>query len=387
MIWVCPSSKAWFPWIRWFCAFLCAVAGCCSIAPVRAQNIDLEKPLHSINEDVTAFAFGPDGRIVYSVRQLLKTKKYDLQRDDIWLQDANGKRRRLLEGNKLVYSNPLFSYSVDSFRFAPDGHAILAELFVSLVTDDTGATSDTQMALLLDDSGKLLKIDDSKDFLFEAIHPGWLADASAVAFLREALKPHLLFSMFVLHYAVERPRPVFEGRTFLDAELFPRANIVLAVERDRNLSGPPRLQRLNIAMDADQELATLDGFTGGLSISPSGKLCAYYIDNEVLEVRELAAPNRVVRIRIGFGVFQWSPDESRILLKRAPEKKSGELVWIDLPRLNAATAGTPAPIIQPTPVPLFHNLAFREFAISPDGRFLALVAPGKHNLQVFPLSR
>jgi len=387
MIWVCPSPKARFPWIRWFCAFLCAVAGCCSVAPVRAQNIDLEKPLHSINEDVTAFAFGPDGRIVYSVRQLLKTKKYDLQRDDIWLQDAGGKRRRLLEGNKLVHSNPLFSYSVDSFRFAPDGHTILAELFVSLVTDDSGATSDTQMALLLEDSGKLLKIADSKDFLFEATHPGWLADSSTVAYLKEALKPHLLFSMFAFPYAVERARPVFEGRTFLDAAWFPRMNVALAVERDRNLSGPPRLQRLNIALDADQELATLDGFTGGLSISPSGKLCAYYIDNEVLEVRDLAAPNRVARVRIGLGVFQWSPDESRILLKRAPEKKSGELVWIDLPPLAVVPAGKSAAIVQPAPVPLFHNLAFREFAISPDGRFLGLVAPGKRNLQVFPLSR
>jgi hypothetical protein len=387
MIWVYPCSTIRFRWVRRFCAILCVVAGGCSGAPLRAQNIDLEKPLNSINEDVTAFAFGPDGRIVYSVRQLLKTKKYDLQRDDIWLQDANGKRRRLLQGDKLVHSNPLFSYSVDSFRFAPDGHTILAELFVTLVTDESGATSDTQMALLLDDSGKLLKIGDSKDFLFEAIHPGWLADGSTVAFLKEALKPHLLFSMFALHYASERPRPVFEGRTFLDADWFPRTNSALAVERDRNLSGPPRLQRLDLAMDGDKELATLEGFTGGLSISPSGKLCAYYIDNEVLEVRDLASPNRVARVRVGLGVFQWSPAGDRILLKRAPERKSGDLVWIDLPPLNAAPAGTPASIVQPTPVPLFHNLAFREFAISSDGRFLALVAPGKHNLQVFPLSR
>jgi hypothetical protein len=383
----CPRPRRRFGLFRQVCALFCAIVGYFSIAPARAQNIDLEKPLHSINDDVTAFAFGPEGRIVYSVRQLLKTKKYDLQRDDIWLQDSNGKRRRILQGEKLVYSNPLFSYSVDGFHFAPDGHTILAELFVTVVTDDSGATSDSQMALVLEDSGKLLKFADSKDFLFEATRPGWLADSSTVAFLKEALKPRLLFSMFAFPYAFERARPVFEGRTFLDAAWFPRMNESLAVERDRNLSGPPRLQHLNLALDTDQELATLEGFTSGLSISPSGKFCAYYIDNEVLEVRDLAVPNRVARVRIGLGAFQWSPDENRILLKRAPEKKSGDLVWIDLPPLAAASAEKPAAIVQPTPVPLFHNLAFREFAISSDGRFLGLVAPGKHNLLVFPLPR
>lgn len=387
MIWNYPRFAKRSRLGRGFCAMLCVAAVCFFVAPARAQNIDLEKPLHSINDDVTAFAFGPDGRIVYSVRQLVKTKKYDLQRDDIWLQDAGGRRRRLLEGNKLVYSNPLFSYSVDGFRFAPDGHTILAELFVTLVTDESGTTSDTQMALLFDDSGKLLKIADTKEFLFEAADPGWMSDNSTVAYLKEVLKPHLLFSLFAFHRGDDRPHPVFEGRTFLGAAWFPRMSVALAVERDRNMSGPPRLQRLNITLESDQELATLDGFSGGLSISPSGKLCAYYIDNEVLEVRDLAAPNRVARLRIGMGVFQWAPGENRILLKRAPEKKSGELVWIDLPSLAAFPAGQSAPVVQPALTPLFHNLAFREFAVSADGRFLALVAPGKHNLQVFPLSR
>jgi hypothetical protein len=387
MTWICPCSTSRSQWLRRFCSLICVLAGCCSVQPLRAQNIDLEKPLHSINEDITAFAFGPDGRIVYSVRQLLKTKKYDLQRDDIWIQDANGKRRRLIQGDKLAYSNPLFSYSVDSFRWAPDGHTLLANLFVSLVTDDSGGTRDTQMAMLFEDSGKQLKIADSKDFLFEATDPGWLTDNSTVVYLSEAIKPRVLFNMFAFRYGVERARPIFEGRTFLGAAWFPRMSVALGVERDRNLSGPPRLQRLNIALDSDQELATLDSFTGGLSISPSGKLCAYYIDNEVLEVRDLASPNRVARVRIGLGVFQWSPDEDRLLLKRAPEKKSGDLVWIDLPPLAVPPSGKSAVIVQPTPVPLFHNLAFREFTISPDGRFLALVAPGKHNLLVFSLPR
>src|SRR5208282_4618430 len=46
------------------------------LIPARAQNINLEKPLQSINEDVTAFAFAPDGRLIYSVAQFVKTKKF-----------------------------------------------------------------------------------------------------------------------------------------------------------------------------------------------------------------------------------------------------------------------------------------------------------------------
>ena len=84
-------------------------------------------------------------------------------------------------------------------------------------------------------------------------------------------------------------------------------------------------------------------------------------------------------------VFRWSADESRILLKRALEKKSGDLVWIDVPPLAAIPANHEIPIAQPTPVSILHGLTFRDFAISPDGRNLAVVITGKRNLLVFPL--
>jgi hypothetical protein len=158
------------------------------------------------------------------------------------------------------------------------------------------------------------------------------------------------------------------------------------------MNGPPRLQSLDVLTDADQELATLENYEGGLSVSPSGTKVAYFIDREVLEIRSVAAPNRVARIRVGLGVFRWSPDESRILLKRALEKKSGDLVWVTLPSLAPAAPGPVAPgkeipISQPEPVPVFRGISFRDFAISPDGRFLAVVIPGKRSLLVFPLPR
>jgi hypothetical protein len=92
----CPYSLSRFRWLRRLCSLVCVVVGCCSVPPAKAQNLD--KPLQSIDEEITAFAYAPDGRIVYSVYRRVKTKIYDaLEHDDIWIQDAGGKRRRFLE--------------------------------------------------------------------------------------------------------------------------------------------------------------------------------------------------------------------------------------------------------------------------------------------------
>ena len=102
-------------------------------------------------------------------------------------------------------------------------------------------------------------------------------------------------------------------------------------------------------------------------------------------MRDLYAPTHVARARVGFGTIQWSVDESRILLKRAFEKKSAELVWDDLPPLATIQKNQAIPIAQPTPTLILDGLTFRDFGISPDGRFLGVVIPGKRNLLIFPL--
>ena len=49
--------------------------------------------------------------------------------------------------------------------------------------------------------------------------------------------------------------------------------------------------------------------------------------------------------------------------------------------------GKPIPIQEPTLNPVLHSLTFRDFAISPHGKILAVVAPGKRNLLLFPFTR
>ncbi len=381
----CPCSRSRFRWLRQFCSLFCLLAGCCSLPAARAQNLD--KPLQSIDEEITAFAYAPDGRIVYSVYRKLKTKAYDLEHDDIWLQESNGKRRRLLEGQKFTRGTQPFSYLIDSFRWSPNGRFILAQLLTTTVVDDSGKTEDSFQTLLLDDSGHEIRINKRDNVILDAANATWLPDSTTIAFLSEAMKPHMLFSLKFTRPATGALRSFYEGRTFRDVAWLPGANSAIAVEQDRNITGPSRLQQLDLRSDDAKELATLDSYEGGISVSPSGNRVAYFLDKEILEVRDLTSPNRVARIRIGLGVFRWSPDESRILLKRSLEKKSGDLVWIDLPPLAPIPANHEIPVSQPTPIPILHGLTFRDFAITPDGRSLAVIIPGKRSLLAFPLPR
>ena len=383
MICSCPRSR--FRWFRYFCAMLGVLAACCSVPASRPQ--DLDKPLQSIEEEITAFAYAPDGRIVYSINHKFKTKLYDLEHDDIWLQEAGGKRRRLLEGQKFNRGNQPFSYIVDSFRWSPNGRMILAQLFTATVVDDSGKTQDSFQTLLLDDSGKEVRIAKGDSVIPDAANALCLPDNDTIVYLAEEVKPRLLFSLKFTRLLLGALPSFYEGRTFQDVALLPGSSSAMAVEKDHNMTGPSRLQHLDLLSDAHNELATLDGYEGGLSVSPSGKKIAYFIDKEILEVRDLTAPDHLARLRVGRGVFRWSPDESRILLKRAVEKKSGDLVWIDLPPLISASREHEIPVSQPPANSLLHGLTFRDFAISPDGRFLAVVIPGKRNLLVLPLPR
>jgi WD40 repeat protein len=383
---ICPCSVSRLRFLRQFCALFCAVFACCTIAPAQAQ--DLDKPLQTIEEEITAFAFAPDGRIVYAVRRPYKTKKYDLEHDDIWIQDANGKRRRIFQGDKFTRGERPFTYAVDSFRWSPSGRIILAQFFTTTVVDDSGKTQDATATLVLEDNGKEVKLGGTDSFINPGGDAEFVADNLTIVYNTPVVKqPHALYSFHFTNAATGPAGNCFEGRTFMDSDPIPKTNSAMAIERDRAQTGPPRLQHLDLLAQENRELSTLDGYAGGLSVSPGGRKVAYFIDSEVLEVRDLAEPSHFIRVRVGLGMVRWSPDETQLLVKRAPEKKSGDIVAITLPELTVPIAGRPIPVLEPTLNPVLHALAFRDFAISPDGRYLAVVAPGKRNLQLFLFPR
>jgi hypothetical protein len=387
-------------------------------APMAAAGQSLDKPSVNIDEDITAFGFAPDGRIAYSVRKLYHNKKYDMQRDDIWVADARGHGKRIFTGEHFTLPAPPavaddstdddlgggkkgkhekhkeekplappFTYIVEGFRFSPNGKTVLVQLMTSTVMEETSHQQDERMTLVLDESGREIKLNGDNAVLHSARDATWLQDGQTIVYLTEAVQPNLLFSFKYANVKTGPAGPAFEGRTFIASLPIPYSNSAIAIERDRNLSGPPRLQRLELLAQDDKELATLDGYETGLSVSPSGKHVAYFVDKEVLEVRDLERPDRVARVRIGLGAVQWSKDETYLLIKRSPERRSGDLVWIPLPRLES-TAGRKSeeiPVVQPDPIPILHGLTFRDFAISPDGHTLAVIPPGRRNLELFPL--
>src|SRR5713101_253568 len=87
-----------------------SVLFCFSLAAMPAGT--LEKPLLSIDQECTAFSMAADGRVVYAVRHTFTKNKIQMERDDIWMADAGGKRRRIVEGEKLIRGTGPFSYQV-----------------------------------------------------------------------------------------------------------------------------------------------------------------------------------------------------------------------------------------------------------------------------------
>jgi hypothetical protein len=376
------SAPAQSPLLRFLLHLLYLLTLLCLLPPsTRAQNLD--KPLVNIDDDVTSFAYAPDGRIAFSVRRIYKAKKYDLQRDDIFLLDTNGKRRRLFTGEKFTLGDKPFTYLVESFTWSPNGHILAVQLY-TITANPEGPADEARALLLLDDSGHELRPGGKEPLVMNAESPLWLRDSANLVYLTEEVAPRALFSMKYLNMSTGPSGKPFEGRTFLDVARISGSNSAIAVERNRNLDGPARLQRLDLLSQDTAEVATLDSFSGGLSLSPTGTKIAYYLDKEVLEVRDLTAPSKVARLRIGLGVIQWSADESRIYLKRTIEKKSADLAEFLIPPMVAYSARQSVPVAEPTPRILLHGITVREFGLSRDGRFLAIVLPGRRNLQVFP---
>ncbi len=350
--------------------------------PTRAQNMD--KPVQSVDEEVTAFAYALDGRIAYSVRHMYKAKKYDLERDDIYMMDTSGKKKKIFSGEKFSTGDKPVTYLIESFTWSPNSKILAVQMDTITVDIEDGHTEEARALLFIDDSGRELR-PAAKGVLLNAENPVWLRDNATVLYMTEEVPPRALFSMQYINIYSGPAGKAFEGRTFAAVARISGTNSAIALERDKNLDGPPRLQLLELLAQDDKEVATLDAYAGGLSLSPSGTYAAYYLDNEVLEIRELSAPKRIARMRIGLGVLQWSADETKIYLKRTVEKKSADLVLFAVPQLAAYANRTEVPVSEPTPDFLLHGLTIREYGVSPDGRFIGIVLPGKRNLQIFSM--
>jgi hypothetical protein len=382
-----------------------------------ADCIAQENPAFRIDEDISRFAYSASGRIAYATRHIFSVKKIRLQRDDIWIAEADGKKRRILLGEKFVRGTGPFSYTVRGLRWSPDGGKLAVEMETSEMINDAGDTREGVMTLLLDDAGREIVIPGADSTIPGATNAAWMADGVSVAYLTEqgranaqapaapAVKspldrspsdeapsipptkkaPDRLFTMNRVKPFAEGASALFQGHVFSVLAWNIKQDGGVAIEREAGANGPARLVTLDPARETSRVLATLVGFAGGLTSSPSGKKVAYWIDNEQLEVRDVEAANRMARVRVALGTLAWSGDESRVLVKRGPVLRSGGLVWVTLPPLAAVAAGAVPATAEVLPQSILHELEFRQFEISPDGRFLGVIEPGKRSLIVYPV--
>jgi hypothetical protein len=343
------------------------------ITPGRvATTSGTDAPKISVDDDCSAFAFAPDSsRIVYAAQRLLHSRHLEMQRDDLWVVNLDGKRRRLVNGEKLVQGPAAYSYAIHAVRWSPDGTRLTVEMLTSQMVDASGDTREGELTDLMDENGKEIKIQGADSAIQGASQAVWLADGVTVVYLREAMKPHLLFTVESVRPVAGRGGVLFEGRPFTAVAWDRVRGAAVAIERDPNLSGPIRLVWLDLDKQTVRELAVLDGYLGHLTISPGGSKIAYFRDGDTLEIREVSHPEKVERVPVAYGRYQWALDERRILLKRGPDRQTGELLWVSLPD----------GMLQP----LLHELIFHDFEISPDGHWLAVTQPGKRVLQVYPL--
>jgi len=347
-----------------------SLAGILIARPALAQE---PAPVLTINEDCTAFAFGPGESIVYSVRHAFGEMGYDdVERDDFWLHEPGKKDRRVLNGQRFFVTGQVFSYVVRGIRWSPDGTRLAAQLFTTTVLDRRGNTKDQSMAMLFEPDGREIKLPGSGNLVPDAVNAVWLGDGSTLAFLVEEDKTLHQFGIDVVRFPSGGGQRLYPDSHFLAVAWLDRASQAVAVIADPQFAGKPRLVFLDISAQEMRQLTPLDGFSGGLSLSPSGKLVGYFRDPEHFEVRALDSVQRPRTSKLLMGAYLWSPDEQSILLKSAPARKSGSIQWIRLADGDSRD--------------LFHGLTVHDAAISPDGRFLGILLPGKRTLNVYPLA-
>src|SRR5580704_18527545 len=153
------------------------------------------KALVRIDEDVQAFAIGPDNRIVYAVQHMRKVKKVRLERDDFWISSPDGKQRKIIDGEKM-FADPLLNYQVQSLAWSPDGHRIAVMMQTAEMVQPKG-TKDQQLdeeqtqaprglvgVYLMDDEGHQIPIQGMKDGLLnDGYNAAWLADGKTLVYV------------------------------------------------------------------------------------------------------------------------------------------------------------------------------------------------------------
>jgi hypothetical protein len=336
------------------------------------------KPIMTIDEDCQAFAIGQDNRIVYAVPHIKRMKKVMIERDDVWIAEPNGRSKKIVDVDKFMPATTPSTYIVNALAWAPDSRHIVMNMTTmppelrKESQDDsantTGPAGGGKAIALLDDGGQEIKVTGSKTRFIENVTNGtWLADGVDVVYLIGGGP-----------YQIGRVNPsngqssvLFAGHNFDSVVWDAKRNRAFGVGGNLSVLGKTVIVQLDLIHETVSEIARLDNYRGQLNVSPSGKKVAFFEDGDTIQVVDLANPKKPVRVNAGYGRFGWSKDERRLLLKRGPDEKSNDLVWVG--------------IADGSFTPILHDLLYHDFAITPDGSLILVSEPGKRSLKMFPL--
>lgn len=330
------------------------------------------KPLASIELDCRAFAISQDGLTACVVFRKMNFKKYTIERDNIWTATHDGKRKQIVDGQKLVQTEIPFSFFIRRLAFSPSGQLMTLQMTISEITEDGGAPQESKLVDLMNVQGKEIPVAGTKTSVIpDATQANWLADEQTVVYLLPTDESDLLYQIGLTRPHQGKGNVIFAGHLFTAVAWDPVHSSAVAIERDKSFDEPVKLVRLDLLHQTDTTLADLPAYLGQLSLSPQGDKVAYFADGESLEIRALDHPQTAVTVHCAYGTFAWGPDESRVLLKRGPEKNSNDLVWVSIPGGDLT--------------PILHDLIFGSFALSPDGHMIAVAEPGSNHVEVYPL--
>jgi hypothetical protein len=328
-----------------------------------------DKPLMEISRDCQVFAFSSQGKIVCASPQLKRAKKILIQRANVWVAEPNGKEKQIVDSEKFMPAANPESYIVNTLSWSPDGSRMAMSMTTEKPSSEESSASTTRSIALLDDDGREIKIEGSKTrFLDDAANGAWLPDNVTVVYLIGA-GPYKIGRVSTV---TGQSSMLFEGHPFEAVVWDTKRNQAFAVGQNLTPSGRESIVQLDLLHETLKEVSRADTYQGVLSLSPSGKKIAFFEDGDTIEVHDLENPSlKPLRVRVGMGVFGWSRDERRVLLKRGPADKSGELIWVGL--------------YDGTFVHALHGLEYHDFQISPNGESIAVTQPGKEVLRVYPL--
>jgi hypothetical protein len=339
------------------------------------------KSLVKIDEDVQSFAIAPDNRIVYSVQRVRKVKKARVERDDLWISSAEGRQKKLADGEKL-FADPLLNYQVQSFAWSPDGRRIAVMMQTAEMTQPKGTVDqqlDEQQTVrgvvgiyLMDSEGHQIPIQGTKDGLLnDGYNAAWLADGSTLVYVTKTGGD--FYELNSLRPADGKSKPLFQGHTFAALAWDTKNNRAFAIEESMKVLSSPMLVQLDLVKETRTAIMPVDEYAGDFALSPSAQKVGYFRDGDTLEVRDITHPSgKPTQVKVAIGQFQWGHDEKRVLLKRGDPLKSARLTWVGLYDGQFE--------------PLLHDLEFHDYEISPDGRFVAVTEPGKRALLVYGLN-